>query len=99
MIGWARVKLHSVARSDVGRKRSINEDAFFRDDEMGFYVVADGVGGHNKGEIASRETIDQLIMWVSGARKDLDSLVARCEKGEGEANWEIRRLLESGLQS
>src|SRR5262249_50639260 len=47
------LKLQSVARSDVGRRRPINEDAFFRDDQRGFYVVADGVGGHNKGEIAS----------------------------------------------
>ena len=36
----------SVGKSDVGRKRSINEDAFFCDDDMGFYVVADGVGVH-----------------------------------------------------
>jgi serine/threonine protein phosphatase PrpC len=89
----------SVAVTDVGRKRSVNEDAFFRDDEVGFYVVADGVGGHNKGEIASRETIEQLRMWVNGARKDLDRLVARTESGDIDAIWEIRRLLESGVQS
>jgi protein phosphatase len=93
------VKTRSVAVSDVGRKRAINEDAFFRDDTMGFYVVADGVGGHNKGEIASRECVEQLHMWVRGAARDLDRLVDRCESGDSEANWEIRRLLESGLQS
>lgn len=92
-------RTHSVAVTDVGRKRSINEDAFFRDDAMGFYVVADGVGGHNKGEIASRETIDQLQMWVYGARRDLDRLVDRVEQGDGDAIWEIRRLLENGVQS
>jgi serine/threonine protein phosphatase PrpC len=89
----------SVALSDVGRKRNVNEDAFFRDDAMGFYVVADGVGGHNKGEIASREAIDQLRMWVYGARNDLDKLVQRLERGDGDARWEIRRLLENGVQS
>jgi protein phosphatase len=89
----------SVAVTDVGRKRSVNEDAFFRDDDMCFYVVADGVGGHNKGEIASRETIDQLKMWVYGARRDLEKLIERCEAGETDANWEIRRLLENGVQS
>jgi serine/threonine protein phosphatase PrpC len=92
-------KTVSVALSDVGRKRTVNEDAFFRDDEMGFYVVADGVGGHNKGEIASRETIDQLRMWVYGARHDLERLVKRCETGDSEAHWEVRRLLENGVQS
>src|SRR5205085_2519217 len=57
MIRWPRVKLSSVARTDVGRKRQMNEDSFFADDGQGFYVVADGVGGHNKGEIASREDV------------------------------------------
>jgi protein phosphatase len=89
----------SVGLTDVGRKRTVNEDAFFRDDGMGFYVVADGVGGHNKGEVASREAIDQLKMWVYGARYELDRLVRRCEGGENDAHWEVRRLLENGVQS
>jgi serine/threonine protein phosphatase PrpC len=93
------VKLTSVARTDVGRKRQINEDAFFHDDEKGFYVVADGVGGHNKGEIASREAVEQLRMWVYGASRDLDRLVERVEAGDTECVWEIRRLLESGVKS
>src|SRR5690242_18365863 len=89
----------SVAVTDVGRKRTVNEDAFWVDDAMGFFGVADGVGGHNKGEIASREAIDQLRMWVYGARHDLERLVDRCEKGDSEAHWEVRRLLENGVQS
>jgi serine/threonine protein phosphatase PrpC len=93
------VKLSSVARSDVGRKRQINEDAFFRDDERGFYVVADGVGGHNKGEIASREAVEQLTMWIYGASRDLDRLVERVVAGDAECVWEIRRLLESGVKN
>src|SRR5438105_9821472 len=102
MLGWRSggpLKLQSVARTDVGRKRQINEDAFFRDDQKGFYVVADGVGGHNKGEIASREAVDQLRSWVYGAARDLDALVDRMVNGDEEAVWEIRRLLESGVKS
>lgn len=93
------MKLASVARTDVGRKRQINEDAFFHDDQRGFYVVADGVGGHNKGEIASREAVEQLRMWVYGAARDLDRLVERVAAGDRECVWEIRRLLESGVKS
>ncbi|HWU89060.1 MAG TPA: protein phosphatase 2C domain-containing protein [Kofleriaceae bacterium] len=93
------MKLASVARTDVGRRRQINEDAFFRDDERGFYIVADGVGGHNKGEIASREAVEQLRMWVYGAGRDLDRLVERIAAGDDDGVWEIRRLLESGVKS
>src|SRR5215208_85832 len=99
MIELRSVKLLSVARTDVGRRRQINEDAFFRDDGRGFYVVADGVGGHNKGEIASREAVDQLRSWVYGAQRDLDRLVERIGLGETECVWDIRRLLESGVKS
>jgi PPM family protein phosphatase len=93
------LKLHSVARTDIGRRRQHNEDAFFRDDARGFYVVADGVGGHNKGEIASREAVDVLHSYVSGAGRDLDRLVDRIEAGDADCVWEVRRLLESGVKS
>ncbi len=93
------MKLSSVARSDVGRRRQINEDAYFRDDARGFYIVADGVGGHNKGEIASREAVEQLTSWVIGAERDLARLVERVTLGDQECVWEIRRLLESGVKS
>ncbi len=88
-----------MARTDVGRKRQLNEDAFFRDDERGFYVVADGVGGHNKGEIASREAVEQLRMWVFGASEELDRIAAQIERGDREQVWEIRRLLEAGMKN
>ena len=93
------MKLISVARSDVGRKRQINEDSFFRDDAKGFYIVADGVGGHNKGEIASREAVDQLRSSVYNDWAELDEYCLRVERGDSEAVWDIRRLLESGVKN
>ena len=93
------MKLTSVGRTDVGRRRQINEDAFHCDDVRGFYAVADGVGGHKKGEIASREAVEQLTMWVAGASRDLDLLVEGVLAGDSECVWEIRRLLESGVKS
>jgi len=71
----------------------------YSDDQMAFYVVADGVGGHSKGEIASRETIEQLQMWVHGAMTRIAELDAPIAAGDTDARLEIRRLLESGVQS
>ena len=52
--------VESAGLSDVGRKRAGNEDSFFLDDGMRFYVVADGMGGHKAGEVASKIVVDTL---------------------------------------
>lgn len=46
--------VQSAGITDIGRKRQGNEDAFFIDDTLGLYVVSDGMGGRQAGEVASR---------------------------------------------
>src|SRR5215468_3125370 len=85
----------SAGSTHVGLKRSHNEDFYSCDDRMGLYVVADGVGGHAKGEIASREAVEQVVMWVRRHLPDIDRNVAAGDEGL----TTVRRLLESGVQS
>ena len=50
----------SAGRSHVGMVRSINEDACLVLPEVGLWAVADGMGGHEAGDIASQMIVDTL---------------------------------------
>lgn len=64
------MRLISGGVTDVGRKRSHNEDAFFASDKYGSYVVADGMGGHAAGELASTTAINAISEFVDRFRLD-----------------------------
>jgi protein phosphatase len=52
------------ALSDVGRKRKGNEDSLYVNPEQKLFVVADGMGGHAAGEIASKVAVDAINEFV-----------------------------------
>jgi protein phosphatase len=55
------VRLLSYSLSDVGKKRDHNEDNFLVDEPLALYAVADGMGGHQAGERASKMALDTLV--------------------------------------
>jgi protein phosphatase len=49
----AAVTLEAAGRADIGKRRQHNEDVVLVRPDLGLFVVADGAGGHNAGEVAS----------------------------------------------
>jgi len=69
----------SCAASDVGHVRRTNEDSFLDAREQGLWVVADGMGGHSRGDRASQTIIEEMQSFAAtdDAENDLNDLVAR----------------------
>jgi protein phosphatase len=82
-----------AAVSDVGRVRDMNEDSLFCDPEAGVFVVADGMGGHAAGEVASAIASEMIGVRLCGMEVDdgLDEARARFRQAFLEAGNEIIR--------
>ncbi|MGH8263106.1 MAG: Stp1/IreP family PP2C-type Ser/Thr phosphatase [Steroidobacterales bacterium] len=69
-----RGKMRAVGVTDTGRVREHNEDTIQYDADIGLYVLADGMGGYNAGEVASGIAVKTIVNLVreSLARETLD---------------------------
>ena len=67
-----------TGRTDVGLVRGRNEDVFHIDDELGLYLVCDGMGGHGAGDVAARLGADGFARRIREAR----SQVLRVRSGQ-----------------
>jgi serine/threonine protein phosphatase PrpC len=92
----AALRLRSVGLTDVGRKRKHNEDAFLNDDVLRLYLVADGMGGHAAGEVASMEAVDTIFGMV---KRGVPALPKLGDGREPSAVHAVSRLVESAVQA
>lgn len=54
------MRVLSAGLTDIGKRRDNNEDIFYTDDHVGIYIVADGMGGHRAGEVASSTVVSSI---------------------------------------
>ena len=64
------LRVEVAGDTNVGRKRNHNEDAFSILGEYGLYIVADGMGGHASGEVASRMSVETLREFFTATADD-----------------------------
>ncbi|MCP3666476.1 MAG: serine/threonine-protein phosphatase [Gammaproteobacteria bacterium] len=67
-----RYLLEIIKETDVGQIRRINEDCVGVDNEKGIFVLADGMGGHASGEIASAMAVDFLLRDLAKIQDNAD---------------------------
>jgi protein phosphatase len=83
-------QFESGAVSHVGKVRTRNEDSYLVQPESGIWAVADGMGGHDDGHVASATVIEELRS--IGCPASAADLLARCEEGLVSANDRLYRL-------
>lgn len=77
-----------IYKSDVGQKRKTNQDRIKVNKDLNFFIVADGMGGHNGGEIASERAVDIIGSCFESKKKikDPENMIVSAFK---KANQEI----------
>ncbi len=86
--------IESKGISDVGKKRTGNEDAMFLDDSLNLYVVADGMGGHKAGEVASAIVVETIRDYMKQF-KEIDGITEELEDTDKSISRGANRLVSS----
>ena len=90
------MELSFWAATDVGRKREVNEDYFLVDKKLSLFIVADGMGGHASGEVASHLAVHEFRNTVEAGRDVVDRFVRDATSVRPQ---EILTLMEHAVQT
>ena len=89
-----RIQLRSASQTDVGLVREHNEDSATVDELADFYVVADGMGGHAAGEVASAMAVETVKAELTEAR---ETVLAFAKAPSDRGRKQIFTLLEAAV--
>ena len=92
MSGQSNFNWTSSACSDVGAVRELNEDAFLERPDLGLWLVADGMGGHFAGDVASQMVVSAMESLEN--TKSLSRFVELVEQRLVETNSRLREYAE-----
>jgi len=81
--------LRSAARTDVGLRRRANEDRYAVAPELGLYLVADGMGGHTAGQVASDLAAQGAVRALETLQSAEASLTEKLRYSVAAANREV----------
>jgi serine/threonine protein phosphatase PrpC len=97
-MGGPMDSIRFYAATDVGKVRDHNEDNFLVDKKLGLFIVADGMGGHAAGEVASAMAVRTVHEEIKREKELLDDYVSRATGANKVTPKDIIALVETAVQ-
>jgi protein phosphatase len=90
------MRVRYFGHTDIGQTREHNEDSHLADPDLGLYVVADGVGGRAKGEVASQETVEFIWEWIKRNEATIRQIA---ESNAAERAGQLCQIVRGAIQN